>query len=188
MSSLSPSVTPDNTQPACPEDKPRIYVACLAAYNHGHLHGQWIDADQDEDVIHEEIQAMLAESPIPRAEEWAIHDYEGFEGLRLDEYESIERVAQLGQLIAEHGPAFAAYAGHIGTDYATGESFEEAYCGEWDSERAYAEDLFDELYLHDVPDHVQPYIDYEAFSRDLFIGDNFSVDNPAGGVFVFRNI
>lgn len=26
---------------------PRIYVACLAAYNNGSLHGRWIDADQD---------------------------------------------------------------------------------------------------------------------------------------------
>lgn len=27
------------------KDGPRIYVACLAAYNNGHLHGRWIDAD-----------------------------------------------------------------------------------------------------------------------------------------------
>jgi hypothetical protein len=27
-----------------PEDRPRIYVACLAAYNNGCLHGRWIDA------------------------------------------------------------------------------------------------------------------------------------------------
>lgn len=25
--------------------KPRIYAACLAAYNSGYLHGAWIDAD-----------------------------------------------------------------------------------------------------------------------------------------------
>ena len=98
---------------------PRIYVACLAAYNQGHLHGTWIDADQDADAIHEEIQQMLAESPVPDAEEWAIHDYEGFGGLNLSEYEDIERVAEFGQLLAEHGPAFGAYAGHVGADYAT---------------------------------------------------------------------
>ena len=27
--------------------EPRIYVACLAAYNNGHLHGAWIDAAQE---------------------------------------------------------------------------------------------------------------------------------------------
>jgi antirestriction protein len=28
--------------------EPRIYVACLAAYNNGNLHGAWIDATQGE--------------------------------------------------------------------------------------------------------------------------------------------
>jgi len=32
-------------------DTPRIYVACLAAYNAGKLHGEWIDADQDAEAI-----------------------------------------------------------------------------------------------------------------------------------------
>ncbi|WP_426033321.1 antirestriction protein ArdA, partial [Caulobacter sp. DWP3-1-3b2] len=27
--------------------KPRIYVACLAAYNNGWLHGVWIDVEDD---------------------------------------------------------------------------------------------------------------------------------------------
>lgn len=166
---------------------PRIYVACLAAYNAGKLHGAWIDADQDAEAIHEEIRAMLAKSPEPMAEEWAIHDYEGFGGLRLGEFEDIERVAEFGQLIAEHGPAFAAYAGHVGPNYATAESFEEAYCGQWESEVAHAEELFDEVYAHEIPEHLRCYIDYEAFARDLFINDCYSVDCPEGGVYVFRN-
>ena len=35
---------------------PRIYVACLAAYNAGYLHGAWIDANQTADQIEDEIQ------------------------------------------------------------------------------------------------------------------------------------
>ena len=167
-------------------DTPRVYVACLAAYNAAHLHGEWIDADQDADEIHEAIQAMLAKSPIPHAEEWAIHDYEGFGGLRLSEHEGIERVAELGRLLAEHGPAFGAYAAHVGVDFATAEGFQGAYCGEWESEVAYAEELFDELYAHDIPENLRHYVDYEAFARELFIGDCYSVDNSEGGVFVFR--
>ena len=166
---------------------PRIYVACLAAYNNGILHGRWIDADQDADAIHGEIAEMLAESPMPGAEEWAIHDYEAFGGLSLSEFEDIERVAELGQWIDEHGRAFAAYAGHVGVDFATAEGFEEAYAGEWESEEAYGEELFDELYAHEIPENLRCYIDYEAFARDLFINDNYSVDCPDGGVYVFRN-
>ena len=32
-------------------DTPRIYAACLAAYNNGHLHGRWIDATQDPETV-----------------------------------------------------------------------------------------------------------------------------------------
>lgn len=166
-------------------DTPRIYVACLASYNAGILHGEWIDAT-DGDVIREAIQEMLKGSPTAGAEEWAIHDYEGFGSIRLSEWEDVDRVAELGALIDEHGEAFAAYADHVGVDYATEESFQDAYCGEWDSEQAYAENLFDELYGHDVPEHIAPYIDYEAFARDLFINDNYSVESDSG-VYVFHN-
>ena len=57
----------------------RIYVACLAAYNNGILHGSWIDATESPDAMMDAIQKMLGCSPIPNAEEWAIHDYEGFD-------------------------------------------------------------------------------------------------------------
>ncbi|GAA4104817.1 antirestriction protein ArdA [Streptomyces hundungensis] len=67
----------------------QIYAACLAAYNNGILHGEWIDATQDPDSIGHEIQLMLERSPIPGAEEFAIHDYDGFGGLDLGEYESL---------------------------------------------------------------------------------------------------
>ncbi len=166
-------------------DTPRIYIRCLASYNAGILHGEWIDAT-DADEIREAIQNMLSESREPIAEEYAIHDYEGFGSLRLSEFEDIDRVGELGTMIQEHGAAFAAHANHVGVDFATEESFQDAFCGEWDSEKAYGEHLFDELYLHEVPEFVQNYIDYEAFTRDIFMGDNYSVDK-SGGVYVFRS-
>jgi len=83
-------------------DRPRIYVACLAAYNSSCLHGRWIDATTP-DEIWEQVRAMLADSPEPDAEEWAIHDYEGFEGANLFEYASFETVCELADFIEEHG-------------------------------------------------------------------------------------
>lgn len=45
---------------------PRIYVACLASYNSGVLHGTWIDLDgKDADDVQQEINAMLRESQFP---------------------------------------------------------------------------------------------------------------------------
>lgn len=162
---------------------PRIYVACLAAYNNGNLHGEWIDVDQEAEDIQAEIQTMLASSPEPDAEEWAIHDYEDFCGLELGEYESIERVAEVAKLIAEHGAAYAAYAEHKGIEYANEETFSEDYCGEYDSEKDYAEEHFSEC--HEIPAYLQNYINWESVASDLFIGDFFSAKYD-GSTYIFR--
>lgn len=42
----------------------RIYVADLAAYSAGHLHGVWIDATLTLDDIQAQVDAMLAASPV----------------------------------------------------------------------------------------------------------------------------
>ncbi|HAT8649762.1 TPA: antirestriction protein ArdA, partial [Legionella pneumophila] len=84
-------------------DTPQIYIACLAAYNNGILHGEWIDATQDVSTIYNEIHEMLANSPIEDAEEFAIHDFEGFGGTQIGEYDSINDVAELAFFIMKHG-------------------------------------------------------------------------------------
>lgn len=62
-------------------------------------------------------------------------------------------------------------------------NFEDAYNGEWESEAAFAENLFDECYLHEVPDFAKNYIDYEKFARDLFRGGDYTFEDG----YVFRN-
>lgn len=163
---------------------PKIYVACLAAYNNGMLHGRWIEANQEAEAIHAEIEEMLSKSPIGRAEEWAIHDYEGFCGLRLSESEDIETVAEMAQMIQEHGEAWAKFAEYEGVEHATLERFEEAYAGEWDSEEDFAENLASETM--EIPKHLEYYIDYEKFARDLFINDYYSAESENCKVYVFR--
>ena len=54
---------------------------------------------------------MLANSPMTKrygekAEEWAIHDHEGFGSLQIGEYTGIERISRLAKGIEEHGTAF----------------------------------------------------------------------------------
>ncbi|MDE2231127.1 MAG: antirestriction protein ArdA [Candidatus Omnitrophica bacterium] len=164
----------------------RVYVACLAAYNNGILHGEWIDANQPAEAIHEQIKKMLAQSPIAGAEEWAIHDYEGFCDLRLSEYGSIEKVAEMAAMIEEHGEAWAKFAEYEGIEYATLERFEEAFAGEWASEEAFAEDLAEDTM--EIPQHLAFYIDYEKLARDLFINDYFSADSENGTVYIYRRL
>ncbi|MBN9123640.1 MAG: antirestriction protein ArdA [Nitrosospira sp.] len=71
-------------------DEIRIYVADLAACNNGRLHSIWINACDDINNIREQIKAMLTASPEGFAEEYAIHDYEGFGSYALSEYAGIE--------------------------------------------------------------------------------------------------
>ena len=164
--------------------EPRIYVASLSDYNAGRLHGAWIDAAQDADDIHAAITAMLAASPEPGADEWAIHDYEGFGDIKISENEDIAAVAAIAAGIAEHGPSWAAYAARMGTDFADG--YADDYCGEWDSEEDYATELLDDIGELKDDSIASRYFDYEKFTRDLFMTDYWSADSPDGGVFVFR--
>ena len=49
------------------DDAIRIYVACLASYNAGRLHGTWIDATQDADDVHAAIYDAHTEERAPLA-------------------------------------------------------------------------------------------------------------------------
>ena len=162
------------------KSNPRIYVACLSAYNAGTLHGSWIDANQDAEDIYEEIKEMLSESPEPAAEEWAIHDFEGFGSFRLAEYEDIETVAALARLIDEFGEMVASTVwGHVSSNADEARRLlEECYQGAWDSLEAYAEELLEGSGdLDQVPDHLRHYIDVESYARDLELGgDVFTVE------------
>lgn len=156
-------------------DTPKIYVACLAAYNSGYLHGIWCDATQDEDEIYKNIYDMLAESPVDGAEEWAIYDYSGFGDARLDEYESIPNVVKIAEFIDEQGELGAALLGEYSIDDAQ-TLLEDQYHGAYDSEVDFAQSIFEECYSDAIPKNLIYYIDHKAFSRDLFMSDYFSME------------
>lgn len=182
----------------------RIYVASLSDYNAGILHGAWIDFDQLDDIddLWNAVRAMLAASPTAKAEpgqpaeEWAIHDYEGWCGFSLSEYCGLEDLwgayEELAGLVDDGGysaEAIQAYAEYMGGDiteaaagtFRTG--FEEAYVGQYESEREFTEELIDDTgMLADVPDFLRNYFDYEAFARDLFLTDYYMSEEG----FVFR--
>jgi len=168
---------------------PRIYAACLSSYNNGDLHGAWIDCDQDAEGINKEIKAMLELSEEEDAEEYAIHDFDNWQGIEVDEYESIEKIAELAALIIKYGKAFAAHYNHYGTE-ATEETFNNSYQCQSESERAFIRDQWEEsgqlkeLEKLGVSDH---WLDWEAIARDQFINSYYSVsaDNK---IYVFSRI
>lgn len=173
------------------QDDRRIYVASLSDYNAGRLHGRWIDATQSAEEISDEVAAMLAASPEPVAEEWAIHDYEGFGSYRVSEWESFEAVATIAQGIDEHGTepvtAWLAYTGEEWDD----DAFTESYAGEWASLADFAQQLAEDIGAIDPnADYQWPrsYIDWDAAARDLVLGGDYWAHEAHGSVYVFRSV
>jgi antirestriction protein len=170
-------------------ETPRIYAACLCAYNNSRLHGEWIDCDRDSDEIMADIKAMLSRSPMNKievCEEWAIHDYEGFHGISISEHESIDRVVELAQKLKEHGEAFAAYLDHYNVEDI--KDFEDRYHGSYDNEQAFTEQHYSELIDKVEQAGLNPmYIDFEVWARDLFISEFTGVRKGYGALYVFSN-
>jgi antirestriction protein len=178
-----------------PRISPKVWIASLSDYNNGDLHGAWVDADQEPDLIWDGVNEVLRTSRQPGAEEWAIFDYEGFGPLRLSEYETVERVSQLGLGIAEHGVAFAAFASYLGhSDTELLDQFEDYFIGRWETAEAYIDDFLEDMGIDKILDEAVPeafrdYIrlDTEALVRDLeSSGMLLSLDDSEDGVFLFH--
>jgi antirestriction protein len=183
----------DNEQKeALAGDGPRICVASLSDYNAGILHGAWIAADQTPEEFYEEVHAMLDRSPTRGAEEFAIHDYEGFGHYAVGEYDSLEWISTVACGISEQGLAFAAWVEACDRDPDRVARFEEAFRGNWESVEAYADELLSDLgYAPSIdaaaPEWLQPYINFnmEAFARDLELNGHIVAVRHADGVWIF---
>jgi len=174
----------------------RIYVACLGCYNGGTLHGFWFDVDDDADELAEAIttkfgadeNGYLSCSDLSFGdihEETAIHAFEGFGDYPVGEYESLATLCALTELAEEHGDAVFAYASYESESDpdVLRKQFEEHYQGEHNSEKDFAQELHEQMGT-DLG-ALEYHIDWDSVARDLFIGDFFSVDAGANGVYVF---
>lgn len=189
------------------EVRPRIYVASLADYNNGLLHGQWLEVDGEADELQAGIDRMLADSPTAQrfgesAEEFAIHDIDGFGAWRIGEYESLQTIAWVAAGMRQQGMAFAAWWSETGSEQLeflseqTFEAIEEAflaqYQGVFDSEEAYGDTMLEDFGVDldrlEIPAMLRPYlqIDVAGWVRDMKLeGAIQVVEIPGDGVWVF---
>ena len=166
----------------------KIYVACLAAYNNGYLHGEWIDATQDMDDIWDQVNAMLKASPVEEeAEEYAIHDYEGFGSYQLGEYEGLEHAHDLAVFIEEHGELASELLNQFNGDIDEATTaIEDNYCGCYSSLADYAQELTEQQ--GEIPQHLEFYIDYERMGNDMDMsGDIYTIETAHDEVHIFWN-
>ena len=167
-------------------DGPRVYVACLASYNSGCLFGRWIDVGEDEAALRSEVAAMLKASPEPHAEEWALHDFEGFSGIEIREYESFSNVVALAAFAEEHGSLGAEVLNYYGGDLEDARTaLEDRYAGAYSSLEDFAEETASEHFAS-VHESMRGYIDYEAIGRDMALsGDIITFELAHDDVRVF---
>lgn len=178
--------------------QPRIWVASLADFNHGTVHGVWLRAAQKEADLQAAIATMLAASPLAAetgqpVEDWAVRGTYDFGSCNLIGLRDLELISRMAHGIVEHGLAFAAWAGLIEHPERLDE-FNDAYQGHYDSLHAYVEQLvndlgYDELIKRVVPPRIRPYvkIDIAATANDMVEGGDLAVvAAPDGGVWIFN--
>lgn len=162
----------------------KIYVADLSAYNNSILHGVWIEDLLDIDALEQQVADMLEQSPLENAEEYAIHDYEGFGGLSLSEFISLRRINKIALFLKEHSEL-----GDTLLNYCNGELDEanrlldECYLGTYDSVEDYAQAFGEECFV--IDDALQHYIDWKSFSRDMILSGDIHVLEKQNKVLIF---
>lgn len=163
----------------------RIYIADLAAYNTGVLHGDWIDLDLGVDDIKDQIDEILNTSPVEYADEYAIHDYEGFGECCVNEYSSILYVKELAGFIDEHGEVASSVLSYFGGTLSDAKmAMEEGYSGCYESLADDAEEITSQG--DEVAESLLMYVDYELMGRDMELsGDIFTVQTAYNEVHVF---
>lgn len=157
----------------------RVYIANLGKYNEGELVGAWFTPPIDMDEVSERIGLNGC------YEEYAIHEYElPFE---IDEYETIEQVNDLCEMVSELDSDILAELKELKSYFG---SIEEL-CDHADDiiHHPDCEDMEDVArhfieesgILDEVPECLQNYIDYKAYGYDLEQSGSFAVTNH--GVF-----
>ena len=158
------------------DGEPSDYVGTYSKYNDGSLCGLWIDLSSfnSYDDFIEFCKAIHADEEDP---ELMAQDYEGF----MSE-EDFDHIKEYTEMCDKHSVEAVDDYLELHDDL---DNFEEAYCGEWDSEEDFARHIVEECYdLERTMGNLAQYFDYEAFARELFMYDySMGANNH-----VFRNI
>lgn len=165
-----------------------IYLTNLGKYNEGELVGEWLNLPATD----EEIEAVRERIGInERYEEWFITDYEtDVDGLTVDEYDNIDDLNRLAEVIEDdpEGVAALIYFGysdaeeiaenldnliHIegGTSMNMDESIGYYYAEECGT-------------LDGIPENLRYYFDYEKYGRDIRLEGQF-YETESGDIIEF---
>ena len=154
------------------DGEPSVYVGTYGKYNDGSLCGLWIDLSSfdDYDEFINFCKAIHADEEDP---ELMFQDYEGFprqwyseSGMDEEDFDHIKEYCELcDKYDRDAVDDYMEFHDEL-------DSFEEAYCGHWDSEEDFARHIVEECYnLEKMMGSLANYFDYERFARELFMYD-----------------
>ena len=167
------SITQDTIGTYHDENAPAVWVACLSSYNHGNLHGAWVNVPDSVEEMRELIEQVLQSSPSPDGEEWGFFDNSELAPFDIGEYEDLETLVMYATAINlakadNNDDAFSVwdYDEYRGDDAESiYNRFKDQYMGCFRDGVEFSESYFDDC--NEIPAHLSNYIDYEAVWRDL---------------------
>ena len=155
---------------------PAVYVGTYGKYNEGSIYGAWLDLTKFSDY-EEFMEVCRLLHKDEEDAEFMIQDYEcypkrWYSESGMDE-ETFDKIRRWWDMDDEKREAFEAYVNYF--DDEDEDSFNDKYCGHFDSEEEYAEQFIMEMggEMAAFYDAHPGYFNIEAFARDLFYDFTF---------------
>lgn len=154
-------------------DSPALYCGTYGKYNSGNLRGMWVDLstfDDYEDFVNF-CCAIHADEEYP---ELMFQDYENMPGSLYSESmgeKGFEKIMEYCELCDDYSvEAVEDFLELDSTDDL--DRMHDAYVGVYDSKEDFAREIVSDCYdLENMMGSLADYFDYDAFARDLFMGD-----------------
>ena len=156
-------------------DSPALYCGTYGKYNSGNLSGMWVDLSTFDDY-EEFINFCLAIHADEEDPELMYQDFENMPDSLYHESmgeKGFNKIAKYCELCDEYGVEAV-------DDFLEWDSTEDldnmhdAYVGVYDSREDFAREIVSDCYdIENIMGNLACYFDYEAFARDLFMGDYY---------------
>jgi antirestriction protein len=156
-----------------------IYIANLGKYNEGELVGGWLTLPVSEKELQEHLKTVVKIDGV-NYEEYAIHDFEAIDGLKIGEYTNIKELNELAERALSVDEETLKYLITTG-EFTFEEALDKVESGDgfrlWydcDTMEDVAEQYAEETgLLESVPENLRFYFDFAAYGRDMEIEGSF---------------
>ncbi len=160
----------------------KYFIGCLSSYNNGIISGKWFEWASTMDQLKQQMNEVIAGSPMADAEELQFQDYDGF---NAGEYPDYDRIVEIGEALLSYPEAVVnAYLSN--DESADLSNIDDCYYGEYKTEEEFAMDLAEQTGFKEPGTWPYNCIDWDRATKDIMY-DFWSADLPNGNVAIFNN-